>query len=203
LKVAISRSPLSGAVLEVDIDVAGLDRPWWDARAPLEGGDELPAEVVSFTGAMRLDLDRLGSAPFLAVPGPERPFVHPVLLGADGVVAVVSQLTVGPHTGHPIVYYAPPGADVPLRLNRWGSNSYRYTGVGGAVVEGADHPYEGDWDYDLRPWLERGKLQWIAPGDASLTLRTGADGCPYVDAAGRRAIARVQEGEAWWPDDVD
>lgn len=203
LKLAISRSPLSGEVLEVDIDTSGIDQPWWDARAPLSG-DDLPEEVVSFTGAMRLDLARLGSAAFLAVPGPEVPFVHPALLDVPGVVAVVSQLMVGAHTGYPIVYFGAPGVvTVPLRLNRWGSNSYRYRTAGGAVVEGADHPYEGDWDYDLAPWVERGSLQWIAPDDASLTLRTGVDGCPYVGLVGRRAIARVQDGEAWWPDDVD
>ncbi len=206
VRLPISRSPITGEVLEVDIDTRGIDQPWWDARAPLDAGEgaQLPPDVVSFTGALRLhDPSSLANVPFLAVPGPERPYVHPELLSVDGVVAVISHVMIGPHTGYPIVYFAPAGTDVPVRLNRWGSNSYRYTGADGGMIDGVDHPYEGDWDYDLRPWIERGKLLWIAPGDSSLTLRRDVDGCPYVDLPGHRAITRVQEGEAWWPDDID
>jgi len=191
--VELSRSPVTGEVFAPAIDVVDLDGPWWDARDPARPDEVAPADVVSFTGAMRLDVDRLASAPFLAVPGPEVPFVHPTLLGHDGVSAVVSQVDVGPHRGYPIVYYCDSGA-VPARLNEWGANRYRYHGA-----EGEDFPYEGDWDFELGAWLDNGKLLWIRPGDRGLTLHEGTDGCPFVDLPGRRAIARVQDGEVWWP----
>jgi hypothetical protein len=195
-RVPLSRSTVTGRVFTPAIDLVDLDGPWWDARDPARPDELAPPDVVSFTGAMRLDTERLASAPFLAVPGPEVPFVHPGLLGHDGVTAVVAQVDVGPHTGFPIVYYSASG-EVPVCLNEWGANRYRYSGA-----EGEDFPYEGDWDFDLGPWLDREKLLWIAPGDADLALQAGRTDCPYVDLAGRRGIARVQDGEAWWPPDV-
>ena len=194
--VALSRSPVTGQVFAPRIDVVDLDGPWWDAREPARPDELAPGDVVSFAGAMQLAEDRIGVAPFLAVPGPEVPFVHPGLLASDGVRAVISQVDVGPHTGYPIVYFADT-QDLPIRLNEWGANRYRYTGA-----EGEDFPYEGDWDFDLGPWLDNGKLLWISPGDAALELHRGRDGCPFVDLPGRRGIARVQDGEVWWPPDV-
>ncbi len=49
-------------------------------------------------------------------------------------------------------------------------------------------------DFDLMPWVNRELLTWIAPGDASLTLRQGLGGCPYVNLPGTRALQRIQYG---------
>lgn len=199
--VPLSRSPVTGAVFAPRFDPVDLDGPWWDARDPARGDDRHPADVVSFAGSMALDETQIAVAPFLAVPGPAVPYVHPGVLGVDGVTAVISSVAVGPHTGRAIVYYAPPSTTVEHRLNEWGSNRYRYAGA-----EGQDFAYEGDWDYDLRPWIERSKLLWIEPDDDDLVLRSGADDCPYLSdgrsSAEARGIARVQGGEVWRPEDL-
>lgn len=194
---AISRSPDSGALVEIQFDATDLDGFWWDAYRPERPGTTggLPAEVVSFAGAMQLSKP-VAHAPFLASPGPAVPFVHPELLGADGVVAVVSSIRVGPHIGFPIMYFARAvPAAVPL-LDWWGARSYRY-GPADAVVEGSNPGFEGDWDFDLAPWVRIEKLQWIAPDDEAWEVRRGLKGCPYLDLPGERLIARVQGGEVW------
>ena len=58
--------------------------------------------------------------------------------------------------------------------------------------------FDEDKEYDLRPWLESGRLRWIAPGDDSLELRTGADGCPYLDLPGERRRRYLQDGKTWF-----
>ncbi|HVM09377.1 MAG TPA: hypothetical protein VM345_13000 [Acidimicrobiales bacterium] len=194
--VAISRSPITGTVFAPTLDVGDLDGPWWDARDPVRGDTTHPAEVVSFTGAMRL-ASEVTYAPFLAVPGPEIPFVHPGVLATEGVIAVISTVEIGSHHGYPIVYFGGGNGDVPIRLNEWGSNSFRYAGA-----EGEDFPFEDDWDFDLEPWVSNHKLRWIDPGDGELVVRSGSP-CPYVGLEGARGIARVQNGKVWRPDDID
>ncbi len=49
-------------------------------------------------------------------------------------------------------------------------------------------------DFDLTQWVTRKLLNWIAPGDASLTLRQGIDGCPYLNLPGSHAVQRLQYG---------
>ena len=49
------------------------------------------------------------------------------------------------------------------------------------------------WDFDLQPWIAQGKLSWIAPGDETLTLRTG-EPCPYVGLPGVRAPQSIERG---------
>ncbi len=70
------------------------------------------------------------------------------------------------------------------------------------IEERNDHPYEPAWDFELAPWIQAGKLLWIAPGDDALALRSDVDACPYLALPGHRGITRLQDGEAWWPDDV-
>jgi hypothetical protein len=199
--VVLSRSPLTGELITPRFDPVDLDGPWWDAHSPIRGTVDLPADVASFAGAVALG-DQVASAPFLASPGPGLPFVYPDLLFNMDVVAVVSSVRIGPHTGYPILYFAdplPPGGPF---LDWWGARGYRY-GPHGAEVEGSSPGYEGDWDYDLTSWIRNERLLWIAPGDDEWALRRGLDGCPFVGLEGEKGIARVQNGEVWrTPDDA-
>ena len=190
----VSRSPIDGELTTIKFDDVDLDGLWWDAYEPARG--DLPDGVISFGGAMRLS-DDVAVAPFLASPGPGVPFVHPGLLGRDGVVGVVSSVSVGRHIGYPIVYYAtsvPSGA--PL-LDWWGARSYSYRTAGRSQA-GENPSHEGDWDYDLAPWIRIQKLMWIAPGDEEWQLSREVEGCPYIDLPGEKRIARVQAGDVWY-----
>jgi hypothetical protein len=198
----VSRCPISNEIVERAIDTVDLDGPWWDFRNPARPRNPDHPTLVSLTGALLLG--SVPQTPFLVVPGPERPFVVPRLLGIDDVQAVISWLPVGPHQGYPIAYFAPPpGPDLGVgRLNDWGASSHLVQGPE-QIEEREDHPYEVEWDYDLAPWIAAGKLWWIAPGDAELELRSDVESCPYLDLTGHRGITRLQEGEVWWPDDID
>ena len=196
----ISRSPLTDELVRFRFDDVDLDGPWWDAYEPVrdEPHGGLPDGVISFVGAMELR-EPLAAAPFLVAPGPGVPYVHPELLELDGVVAVVSAIPVGHHTGYPILYFASAVPDGAPLLDWWGARDYEYV-CGGEEHEGEYPAYEGDWDFGLRPWLEREKLLWIAPGDDGFTLRRGVASCPFVDLPGERGQARIKDGKLRRPD---
>lgn len=203
-KVPVARCPFGSEVVERAIDVVDLDGLWWEARGPARPPVEpTPPTFIGMTGAVRLG-DPIAWAPFLAKPGPEVPYVRPELLVVDGVVAVVSTLRVGPHTGYPVSYFLDPErGQVPdeLRVNEWGSERFRVEDEQGVWRWGSELDDENRYDYDLRPWLERGDLRWIEPGHTDLALRTGTEGCPYLDLDGHRAVTRIEEGDVWWPGD--
>jgi hypothetical protein len=188
----ISRSPHTGEVFRHSLDTGGLDGPWWRYENPLRPiGEELPETVVAFTGAVKLN-EPVEVFPFLCKPGPEAPFVIPRLLRAESVRAVVSQMPIGRHVGYPIVYFAEDPPETLQRFNTWGADRYETYLGWDSVPEGSV-----ELDYDLAPWVERGKLLWISPGDDRLVLQLGADRCPYFDLPGRRGFMRIQAGDVW------
>lgn len=193
--VAISRCPISGDMLERRIDLDGLDGPWWDHENPTRPADVQPPTAVALTGAVLIG-SAVARAPFLVEPGPEVPFVAPGLLGLEGVVAVISSFGLGAHMAYAVAYYASALPDDAPRPNEWGAASYRLPDGGW----GADEVFEADYDYELGPWIDAAKLQWIMPGDTSQTVRSGRDGCPYLDLPGRRSVTRIRDGEVWWPE---
>lgn len=203
--IALSRCPFSLEMLERAVDVVDLDGLYWEARGPTRPPiEDAPSSLVAITGAVRIG-SPVAWSPFLAKPGPEAPFVRPDVLAHDGVSAVLSRLPIGPHIGYPVVYYLDPTTgDVPdrLRLNEWGSERFHVRDERGAWRWGSELDDESSYDYELEPWVEQGKLRWIEPDDASLTLRTGTHGCPYLNLPGHRAVTRIEEGEVWWPEDV-
>ena len=54
-----------------------------------------------------------------------------------------------------------------------------------------------EFDFDLKPWLERGKLHWMAAKDAGESLKSGATDCPYLDLSGEQKIQRIENGKVW------
>ncbi|MEX1207332.1 MAG: hypothetical protein WD652_06110 [Acidimicrobiia bacterium] len=193
MPVPISRCPHTDAVLAPHLDVVGLDGPWWNhdiPRRPLPAG--LPGTLVGIDGTIRLQgvPPRL---PFTVGLGPEAPCVLPRLLGEDGVVAVISRLDIGPHLGFVTAYFVAPDAAAPTPIADWGTDHYLGIGDDGAPLPVYPDP-EGR-DPELRPWLASDRLQWIAPGDASLRLRTGVEGCPYLGLGGDASLRWLVDGK--------
>ena len=192
--VALSRSPMTGDMLEYAIDTAGLDGLWWDAVQPVRPLQQGTTDLVGLAGAMRLG-SPLEVTPFEVRPGPEVPYVVPRLLALPGVHAVVSQVSVGVHTGYVMTYFAEHPEEVPRRVNTWGTDSYEVIRPDGTLAWSQDDDSAFlDRDYDLEPWIRAGKLLWIAPGDTSLLLRAETVACPYLALPGSRRDRTIADG---------
>lgn len=192
-RVDFARCPFTGFVQKHTLDVYGLDGLWWNARAPARPLRERIPTCQAVTGAVRIE-PPVEWFPFLAKPGPGAPFVIPRLLGHPQVQAVIQQLPCGRHQAWCVAYFAPDEVDGVDWPNDWGRNErWAEGGSGyGGWTEAPD--FEEEWDFDLAPWLESGKLLWIAPGDRSLQLRRGTAGCPYLGLPGERGMQYVEEG---------
>lgn len=193
---AVARCPYSSAIVHHSVDTGGIDGPWWNYRAPLRPAEELPPTFFAFTGALRLGAP-LPSVDWLVKAGPEVPFVVPRLLGIDRMRAVISAISVGGWDGWTITYFSDrlPAVE---HFNDWGSCRYDVDGGLGVLWDSMTEDAE-PLDFELGPWIDRGALLWIAPGDDELRLQSASLGCPYLGLQGRRAFVRVQEGTSWEP----
>jgi len=196
--LAVSRCPITGEPLTYPIDPDGLDGLWWRYEAAVHPLFHPLRTLFALTGALRFNGDP-DWTPFLCKPGPEAPFVLPRLLAEPAMAAVVSSVPVGRHTGYLVAYFAPEAPVGLSRPNTWGINHSVFTGAAGDASWDAQPEDPSEFDFQLRPWIEGGRILWIAPGDASLTLRRTLEGCPYLDVPSSRAVVRVQEGRRWEP----
>ena len=188
--------PFTGWVQKHTFDPYGLDGLWWNVHAPARPLRERILTCQAITDAVRIELP-VEPFPFLAKPGPGAPFVIPRLLELPQVQAVINTLPCGRHQAFCIAYFAPERMDGVEWPNDWGTN-VRWAEGGesyGGWTEAPD--FEEEWDFDLAPWIERGKLAWIAPGDRSLTLQRTVHGCPYLNLPGVRSMQYVQDGRVW------
>ena len=192
-RLPLARCPFTATVLHHSCDDAGLDGLWWRYEAPVRPEESLPRTFWALTGAVSI-VHPVEVASFLCKPGPGAPYVLPDLLRARPVKAVLRAFPVGRNTAYSVVYFvAVPGLALP-RPNTWGTDSSTWVDPAGHQRWDQADGVE-DRDFDLRPWLERGQLLWIEPDDAGLVLRSGSDGCPYVDLASERRPQYVQFGE--------
>jgi len=196
-RVRLSRCPFCRKELVYPIDTLGIDGLWWNRDEPVRPEPEnWDPHFFGLTGAVKLQ-GELPDVPFLAMPGPEVPYVIPRLMRLESIRAVISSLPIGQYTGYPIAYYANPIAEDVLRPDTWGLEKSEYLGPEGNVQWCEADDLEEDNDYDLRRWIATGRLLWIAPNDAAWALQQAPSRCPYVDLKGRREVQRVQNGEAW------
>lgn len=197
----LSRCPFTGEKLSLAIDDLGLDGLWWNFDAPKRPENYHPATYFALDGALKLTGEP-EKAPFLCSPGPDVPFVLPRLLGYIQVKAVISAVQIGSHTAYPIVYYADPMLYGEKRVNDWGTRRYWETGsiipelwTPGQYVSLT--PDISEYDFDLEPWIKAGKLLWIAPKDAGLTLHGHVSHCPYLNLSGSRRLKFIRDGKVW------
>jgi hypothetical protein len=189
----ISRCPHTGIVAIYPIDDFGLDGLFWRFDAPVRPLSDLPPTLFALTGAVDVD-ELVEAAPFLVKPGPGAPYVLPRLLVDEQATAVVSSLSIGRHQAYCIAYYASRPLDTFSAAAEWGTDEWTLRYPQGAAATLAMLELETERDYDLAPWIESGRLSWIAPGDDTLTLRTGTDDCPYLEAGGRRSEILIEDG---------
>jgi hypothetical protein len=191
----LSRCPFTGDIFSHSLDIYGLDGLWWNSDSPQRPIENLLPTFFAFSGALKL-APTVEVAPFIAEPGPGRPFVSPRLLAYQQIKAVLSTVAVGSHTGFIVTYFADPMLYTEPRLSDWGSNRYLYTDESGVswVNEG---PSDDARSFDLAPWIRSGQLLWIRPGDTDLVLRSDLETCPYLDLDGTVENQFVHNGRVW------
>ncbi len=195
-EVTLSRCPFTGELYILPFDSFGIDGLWWDSDEPVRPDVKLPDTFLVLTGAMHLT-GKLSAMPFIAMPGPGKPYVHPSVLLQPQVKAVVMALSVGPHTAWVIAYFADPLQGNEVLVNEWGLDvCFHATENGDWICETADADPD-DFDFDLAPWIQSGKLLWIAPEDAHKTLRSDLEKCPYLNLQGTEQLQYVQDGQVW------
>ena len=190
----LSRCPFTGRTLAPAIDTLGLDGPWWDYEQPVRPMENRPETLFAFSGAVAITGDPV-ETPFSVKPGPGVPWVAPRLLALPTVRAVVSKIQVGSYAAYPTVYYAvDPPPEVP-RINEWGTDRYVAARPDGSGFSGSSFDVSADYDFDLAPWIRRGKLLWIAPGDMAMHLNSTLSGCPYLELPGNREPVLLRRGK--------
>lgn len=197
-RVPIARCPFNDEEVRVAIDVEGIDGPWWNYQGALRPVEDRPGTLIAFTGALRLAAGPEWTA-HLVKPGPAVPYVLPRLLEVDGVQAVIRSLMVGRHVAWVISYYAQSFPAGLQRANDWAADFYPVRDEAGEWGWGTVDEDTDPRDVDLAKWIERGRLAWIAPGDASLELRHALEGCPFLGVEGEQNVQRIHEGEVWAP----
>ncbi|MGE0761630.1 MAG: hypothetical protein AB7O38_31770, partial [Pirellulaceae bacterium] len=196
--LALSRCPFTGKVWSHSLDIYGIDGFWWNCYQPIRRLDEpLGGQFYAFRGAVA-SAPQVPTAPFLVEPGPELPFVIGRLMAFPSVVAVISHVRVGELDAYPVVYFASEELSPEERTNDWATDSFSFRGPQGHFEQRQYFDAEDEFLYDLAPWVEQQRVRWIAPGDESLTIRTGTIGCPYLQLPGRPCVWRSKAGKIWW-----
>jgi hypothetical protein len=191
----VARHPSDGSVVTAAIDSAGLDGPFWDAQNPARPAEIMPPGFVVYSGSMRLVPDGLEHTPYLCLPGPPAPFVVPDLLEREGVQAVLVTVAVGAHTGYIVSYFSSGRSEPPPLPNEWGRREYWLRTEGRPVHMATSSDGWPAPDFELTPWIDGGKLAWVAPGDTTLSLERRSRGCPYLELRGDHRFQRVQLGQ--------
>lgn len=193
--VAVSRCPICGQVLELAIDLGGLDSPWWWDACPEPFAPPRACEHFQvFLGAV----DFHGRAPtevnvWGVLPGPGAPFVIERLLSMDGMKAVISALRIGASdTGYLVAYFSEEPVEQSALHQEWRRQTWTLFNEDGDPV--AQNVVNDPWDFDLVPWLESGRLLWITPDDADLALKSGRP-CPFEGLEGVHSKQIVGSGE--------
>ncbi len=190
-RFVFGRCPVCNALLEQVFDPWGLDGFWWEED--LAGDCPAPSACKHFrvlTGALSLN----GHAPLGgeadAYPGPEVPFVIPLVLEMPSMVAVISSIAMGNgYTAHPISYFSTEPPPTNALAHPWTRTSCDFTAPDGASA----FTYLTDpWDFELLPWVAKGKVQWIKPGDRQNALRSGVgEPFPYANLPGLREQQKI------------
>ena len=193
-RVRVSRCPYCGEMLEFPFDAFGLDGMWWaregivETPVPNDPHFKVLLGAVEFHGREPAEARPNGHV----LPGPAVPFVVPRLLELPRMIVVISTLEL-PHgdTAFLMAYFSDaPLAPVDLH-QPWGRETFTFPDEGGELRWSAA---TDRWDFDLQPWVEKGRVMWVHPGDPSFTLQnTGA--CPYVGLEGRRQPQVIEVGQ--------
>jgi hypothetical protein len=203
----MSVCPFDGKTLMRSFDPFGLDGPWWPPDAVPAEPDACPHFCV-LLGALHFAGRKPRAGEFAVYPGPGVPYVVPRLLSHPSMVAVISQIRMeNGYLAYPISYFAERRPPVRKITAGWARTNFVYT------TQSGDSEWRipnDPWDFDLKPWIETGRIRWCEPASDNSRLNEGpADSCPYLGIQGARHRVVVQgdrvenrglpDGHPYWP----
>jgi len=204
--VLVSRCPYCAKATWVKVGVFSLlDRFWYhvysDGREEVSE-DSLCKHLFCLDGALSLN----GHRPTEAIApitvtndtirmAAEAPFVKPRVLNLPTMVAVMHSFPVADkYTAYPIVYFAerqPPQEEFCIG---WARQEYVDHLEGGKPVVFIGRRTDAQ-DYELRKWVEQGKLLWLDPTGDEQLIRGPVEAFPYNDVLGRRNPYTIKGGK--------
>jgi hypothetical protein len=198
--LTMSTCPFTGQALLRSFDPFGFDGPWWLSGAP-RPDPPAPYTFCVLRGAVHLQGKKAVGGKLEAAIGPEVPYVIPRLMELPGMTAVIGELAMTPgHKVYTIAYFADPRPHPKHLTADWPDTSYTWRTLFGETdtVIPVD-----EWDFDLKPWLSKGRVRWCIPGSGNEKLAppvrsiTGAADCPYLGLKGRREYLSVRGDMVW------
>ncbi len=190
----LSRCPICNQPLQRKFDPYGLDGLWWRSDAVVE---EEPAcmHFCVLRGAVDFNGHPLKGGDFEAHIGPQVPYIIPRLMEWPEMVAVVSEIQMeNGYKAYPIAYFGkrrPPPQDL---TSGWARTNYLYT----TQLQKVQWRIPNDpWDFDLRPWVTQGRLQYCIWENDNLVLKSSVEEFPFFDLSGERRPTVVKDNSVW------
>ena len=193
-RMVVGRCPHTGEILKRSFDRFGLDGHWWHSIETFKIQEPAPpATFKVWLGALNI----YGRVPAEVKrglgPGPEVPFVIPRLLSLPNMKAVIASCRLDAGDKAYIITYWSPDEVEERKLHQGWLRSTHWMKSGWTIHNDA-------WDFELKPYLESGVVQWIEPDDESATLYAGVKGCPYLGLPGDRLDQIFKHGgRTTWP----
>ncbi len=191
--ITTSRCPFSDKPFSLSIDTFGLNGPWWDFEQPVRAFEDETNTFFALTGSVKIT-DEPPEVPFSIKSGPAVPWVSPRLLNDENIIAVLSHLKIGDNDAYPIVYYSKDKSVEIERINTWGTDEYLAEDTEGFAILGSTYDDEEEYDFNIAPWIENGKLKWIDKDDKTLKLRNSIEDCPFLNISGYQYPVIIQNG---------
>lgn len=194
-RIPLSKCPFTGQPLVRAFDPWGVDGFWWqEGEAGPCAEPPAPPTFAVLTGALSLaGKPPLGGPTADAHVGPPVPYVIPRILNLPGMVAVISSIPLQcGYLAYPIAYFSQTKPAPGTLTSPWTRTSYAWVDADGDPS--SSYPTD-PWDFNLGPWIDQGKVRWIAGSDASFTVQSGsAAQCPYTGLEGAH-VRQILRGD--------
>ena len=191
--ISLSRCPFCNAELRHPFDPVDLNGFWWMDRTqrPCEE-PETCGHFNLLLGAVNLNGLPPQGGPFECRPGPDVPYVIPRILEMTTMLAVISSIAMHcGYTAYPVAYYSQILPASGSLTQTWAQAEYYFTLENGTT--GWNVVFDS-YDFDLRPWLQAGKIRWIQGGRLNPEVAK-PEACPFLDVKGMRRSQIVIEDE--------
>lgn len=183
--VAMGHCPFDGRPLLRSYDPFGLDGPWWRPEANPSEPPACPHFCV-LTGAVNESVLSSASDEWTTYPGPVMPYVIPRLLDLPGMIATITTIP----NACAISYFAERKPKIELLTAPWPRTIFTYTTQ--MSIDAWRIPND-IWDFDLDPWVAKGKLIFRPPLETK-----GSQNRIAIRGQGVQLFG-IPDGTAVWP----